>query len=42
MHCIKTEVKFMKAGGSIVNAASVPGQTGAPNMAVSVKQKLAY
>lgn len=36
MHCIKTEVKYMKAGGSIVNAASVAGQTGAQNMAVSV------
>lgn len=39
MHCIKAEVKQMKAGASIVNAASVAGLTGAPNMAAYCASK---
>lgn len=39
MHCIKAEVKHMKAGASIVNAASVAGISGAPNMAAYCASK---
>ena len=32
MHSIKAEAKYMKAGASIVNAASVAGISGAQNL----------
>lgn len=33
MHCLKAEGRYMKAGASIVNAASTAGISGTPNMA---------
>lgn len=39
MHCIKTEVKYMKAGTSIVNAASSAGLRGVSRCAAYCASK---